>query len=63
MSNAYCFMSSARLSARVTASSTYAIVSSSSGRTSLRHRTNNVFPRKLCAQLGKHAWFIVAAGG
>ena len=54
-------MSCARLSARVTASSTYAMVNSSSARTSRRHRTVNVFPRKLCAQLGAHAWFIAAA--
>ena len=56
-------MSSARLSARVTASSTYVMVNSSSARTSRRHRTVNVFPRKLCAQLGAHAWFIAAALG
>ena len=56
-------MSCARLSARVTASSTYAMVNSSSARTSRRHRTVNVFPRKLCAQLGAHAWFIAAALG
>ena len=39
------------------------MVNSSSGCTSRRHRTVNVFPRKLCAQLGAHAWFIAAAVG